>query len=120
MGETLFIDARELYEAISRRQYTFTDEQIQKIANTAQAWRGEKDTGGYKDELGFCKAVKLEDIKKASYVLTPGRYVGIKPPPDDGIPFEEKMEKLKGQLKQYFRESKKLEKEIEENLKKIK
>lgn len=24
-------------------------------------------------------------------VLTPGRYVGVEPQPDDGVPFEEKM-----------------------------
>jgi len=120
VGETLFIDAREIYEPISRRQYTFTDEQIQKIANTVRAWRGEKGYGEYKDEPGLCKAVKLEDIRKAGYVLTPGRYVGITPPPDDGIPFEEKMKKLTSELKQCFEQSQKLEKEIEKNLKKVK
>jgi len=116
-GETLFIDARELYTPISRRQYTFTDEQIQKIANTVRAWRGEKEYGEYRDEPGFCKAVKLEDIRKAGYVLTPGRYVGIKPPEDDGIPFEVKMKKLISKLEKYFEEGRKLEEKIKENLK---
>jgi len=36
-GETLFIDAREIYTPISRKQYTFTDEQIQKIADTVRS-----------------------------------------------------------------------------------
>lgn len=119
MGETLFIDARELYEPISRRQYTFTDEHIQKIANTIRAWQAEKGVGKYKDIPGFCKAVTLKDIEKEGYVLTPGRYVGIKPPEDDGIPLEEKMKKLTDELKQYFEESKKLEKEIKKNLKRL-
>lgn len=118
-GETLFIDAREIYEPISRKQYTFTDEQIKKIADTVRAWRGQKEYGEYKDELGFCKSATIEEIRKAGYVLTPGRYVGVTPPEDDGIPFEEKMRKLTGELKQYFEQSKKIEKEIEENLKKI-
>jgi len=118
-GETLFIDAREIYEPISRRQYTFTDEQIKRIAETVRAWRGQKEYGKYKDILGFCKAATLEEIRKNGYVLTPGRYVGVKEEEDDGVPFREKMKKLTGELKQYFGESKKLEKEIEGNIKKI-
>lgn len=118
-GETLFIDAREIYEPISRRQYTFTDEQIKRIAETVRAWRGQKEYGKYKDILGFCKAATLEEIRKNGYVLTPGRYVGVKEEEDDGVPLGEKMKKLTGELKQYFGESQKLEKEIEDNLKKL-
>ena len=119
-GETLFIDARENFTQISRKQVTFTDEQIQKIANTVRAWRGQKEAGEYKDEAGFCKAAKLEEIEKNGYVLTPGRYVGVPEEEDDGIPFEEKMKSLEEDLKKYFSESEKLEKEILENLKKVK
>lgn len=119
-GETLFIDAREVFEQISRKQVVFTDEQIQKIANTSRAWRGQDGAGRYKDILGYCKSVKLEEIAKNGYVLTPGRYVGVPEEVDDGIPFAEKMQKLKTDLKQYFRESEKLEKEILQNLKGLK
>lgn len=115
-GETLFIDAREIYEPISRKQFIFTDEQIQKIANTVRAWRGQKEYGEYKDEPGFCKSVTIEEIRKAGYVLTPGRYVGIKPEEDDGVPFDEKMKKLKNELEEYFKQSRELEEKIRENL----
>lgn len=118
-GEVLFIDAREIYIQISRRQNTLTDEQIQKIANTVRAWRGQKEYGEYKDEPGFCKSVTLDEIRKAGYVLTPGRYVGIKPEEDDGVPFEEKMKKLTAELEKCFKESKELEKRIRENLKRF-
>jgi len=40
-GEVLFIDARKLGSMISRVQCEFTDEIIEKIANTVEAWRGE-------------------------------------------------------------------------------
>jgi len=117
--ETLFIDAREIYAPISRKQYTFTDEQIQKISDTVRSWRGEEGYKNYEDIPGFCKSATLDEIRENSYVLTPGRYVGVAPEEDDGIPFEEKMKKLTSELKQYFEESHKLEEEIEENLKKI-
>jgi len=119
IGETLLIDAREIFEPISRKQVIFTDEQIQKIAKTVRAWRGEKGAGKYKDIAGFCKAVKKEEIAKNGYVLTPGRYVGVAEEVDDGIPFAVKMKKLTKELKGYFKEGEKLEKEIEKNLKKI-
>ena len=119
-GETLFIDARETFTQISRKQITFTDEQIQKIANTVRAWRGQEVDGKYKDIPGFCKAVKLEEITKNGFILTPGRYVGIPEEEDDGIPFAKKMKKLEQDLKNYFDESKRLEKEILENLTKFK
>jgi type I restriction enzyme M protein len=117
-GETLFIDARETFEQISRKQVIFNDEQIQKIAGTVRAWRGEN--GEYKDIAGFCKATNIEDIAKNGFVLTPGRYVGVPEEEDDGIPFAEKMHKLETEIKGYFKESEKLEKEILENLRKIK
>lgn len=119
-GETLFIDAREIFEQISRKQVIFNDKQIQKIANTVRAWRGQEDAGEYKDVAGFCKSASKEEIAKNGYVLTPGRYVGVEDEIDDGIPFAEKMQKLEADLKQYFSEGEKLEKEILENLRKLK
>jgi len=119
-NETLFIDARETFESISRKQVVFTEENIQKIVGTVRLWRGENHGSEYKDIAGFCKSVKREEIAKNGYVLSPGRYVGVTEEEDDGVPFEEKINKLTGELKQYFEEGRKLEEEIEENLKKIK
>lgn len=119
-GETLFIDARETFTQISRKQVTFTDEQIQKIANTVRAWRGQKEAGEYKDIAGFCKSSNLEEVTKNGYVLTPGRYVGVPDEVDDGIPFADKIQKLEKELRGYFSASEKLEKLILENLGKVK
>lgn len=116
IGQTLFIDARDTFEPISRKQVIFTEEQIQKIANTVRAWRGEEGAGKYKDIDGFCKSATLEEIAKNGYVLTPGRYVGVAAEIDDGIPFAAKMKKLTGELKQSFEEGKKVEKQILANL----
>lgn len=118
-GKTLFIDARETFEAISRKQVVFNDEHIKKIAGTVRAYRGENGAEEYKDIAGFCKVATLEEIAKNGYVLTPGRYVGVAEEEDDGIPFAEKMQKLEVDLKQYFSEGEKLEKEILENLKRV-
>lgn len=118
-GEVLFIDARDIFEPVSRKQVIFTDEQIQKISRVVKAWRGEKGCGNYQDESGFCKAVDIEEIKKAGYVLTPGRYVGIKEEEDDGVPFEKKMKRLTTEIKNLFEQGGKLEKKILDNLSKL-
>lgn len=118
-GETLFIDARDTFEQISRKQVVFNPEHIEKIANTVRAWRGEKGAGTYEDIQGFCKSASLEEIQKTGYVLTPGRYVGLADVEDDGIPFEEKMQKLSSELREAFAKGRELEKEIEKNLKEL-
>ena len=56
---------------------------------------------------------------KNAYVLTIGRYVGVAEEENDGVPFEEKMKELGGELKGNFEEDKNLEKKFFQNLKKI-
>ena len=61
----------------------------------------------------------MEVVKKHNYILTPGRYVGIKEEEDDGIPFVEKMKKLTAELEGQFEEESKLNKAIKKNLERI-
>jgi type I restriction enzyme M protein len=112
-GETLFIDARNLGYMKDRVLRDFAPEDIAKIAGTLRAW---KKGAGYEDIAGFCKAAKIEDIRKHDFVLTPGRYVGVPPQEDDGEPFEEKMARLTATLKEQFAEGARLEGEIRKNL----
>ena len=75
-GEVLFIDARNLGQMIDRRHKELTKEDINKISETYHAWRGELKDKKYEDIAGFCKSVKLDEIRKHEHILTPGRYVG--------------------------------------------
>jgi len=124
-GETLFIDARKMGTLVDRVHRELTDEDVAKIASTYHAWRGDKETvrpehvegqTTYQDIPGFCKAAKLEEIRKHGHVLTPGRYVGAEEIEDDGEPFEEKMTRLVAELSEQFDASAKLEKQIKLNL----
>jgi len=117
-GEILFIDARNMGRMIDRRHRELTDEEIKKIADTYHAWRGENGIK-YKDILGFCKAVKLEEVKKHNFILTPGRYVGVPEEEEDDEEFEEKMKRLTKELKEQMEEGKKLDEEIKKNLRRI-
>jgi len=52
-------------------------------------------------------------------VPKPGRYLGIADVEDDGEPFEEKMERLTGELSDLFAKSRKAEEEIRKNLRSL-
>lgn len=113
--KTLFVDAREMGNMVSRKLREFTDEDVAKVAGAFDAFRkGELD-----DEKGFCAAATIEDIMRQDYILTPGRYVGIADTVDDGEPFEEKMERLTGELVRCFEESNRLQDQIKKNLEAI-
>ncbi|HEX8146593.1 MAG TPA: class I SAM-dependent DNA methyltransferase [Pyrinomonadaceae bacterium] len=114
--EILFIDSRRrgaLMEG-SRKQKEFTDEEIAEIAAIYQNFR--KASGSYENIKGFCAVANLESVRVNDYVLTPGRYVGTEDIEDDGVPIEEKFQKLAQHLEDQFNESGKLEKAIRENL----
>ena len=111
-GKTLFIDARKMGTMVSRKLRELTDADIQKIADTYNAFAD----GTLEDVKGFCAAVPTEEIARQDYILTPGRYVGIEEQEDDGEPFEEKMGRLTSELSELFSRSHELEKEIRERL----
>jgi type I restriction enzyme M protein len=73
----------------------------------------------YENIPGFCKAAKLDDIRKHGHVLTPGRYVGAKAAEDDGEPFEEKMQRITATLRRQMGEAAKLDTAIAANLKEL-
>ena len=136
-GKVLFIDAREMGMMVDRTHRELSDDltrydyikkedkpwaklpaeecDIQKIAATFRAY----ENGTLEDVKGFCAVKTIEEIGQQEFILTPGRYVGIAEAEDDGIPFEEKMEKLTNELSELFTEDLRLQKEIREQLVKI-
>ncbi|MCZ7652130.1 MAG: type I restriction-modification system subunit M [Thermoanaerobaculia bacterium] len=116
-GETLFLDARKLGRMETRVHRVLDEADIQKLAGTYHAWRGEKGAGAYEDVAGFCRSAPLDEIRKHGHVLTPGRYVGAAAAEDDGEPFEEKMKRLIATLREQQAEAAKLDAAIAANLK---
>jgi type I restriction enzyme M protein len=116
-GHTLFIDVRKMGALIDRVHRELSGDEVNRIAKTYHAWRGEKEAGEYKDIPGFCKSATTEEIKSHGYVLTPGRYVGAEAVEEDAEPFDEKMKRLTATLAEQFEEGEKLEKSIRQNLK---
>ena len=116
-GEVLFIDARRMGRMLDRTHRELTGDNINRIARTYRSWRGDRKAGRYADAPGFCRSVKLEEIRKHDHALAPGSYVGAQPQPDDGVPFELKMSRLVAQWEEQQAEAKKLDAKIRKNVK---
>ena len=117
--ETLFIDARKLGHMLDRTRRDLSAEDISRVSDTYHAWLGRKGNGEYEDVPGFCKSATPEEIRKHGHVLTPGRYVGVEPQPDDGVSFAEKMTQLSAQWREQQAEARRLDATIEENLSRL-
>ena len=117
--KVLFIDARKLGRMVDRTHRELTDDDLARIAATYHTWRREEDAGEYADVPGFCKSATLDEVRKHGHVLTPGRYVGAEPQPDDGEPFAEKMTRLSAQWREQWAEAVKLDEAIEANLRSL-
>lgn len=115
-GEVLFVDARKLATMISRVQSEFTDDVIERIANTVAAWRGAPDAGEYQDIAGFCRSVPLAEIAQHGHVLTPGRYVGAEEVEDNDEDFATKMHQLTEKLGEQMAKGAELDQLIRQKL----
>ena len=111
-GKVLFIYAKKMFKPISRRQVILTEEHINKIVEKFRLFEmGESEEKI--NEVGFAKVATLEEIRKNGYVLTPGRYVGIKMGEDD-TPFEEKMKKYSKELSELLKQETELTQKVKE------
>ena len=115
-GEVLFIDARNEGAMVDRTHRELSDDDIARIADTYHAWRNESAKAQYADVPGFCKSATLDDIRAHGHILTPGRYVGVAPQPDDDEPFHEKMTRLVAEWQAQQKEARRLDRCIAKNL----
>ncbi len=104
-GEVLFIDARKLGALVDRTRRELSDTDLQRIADTYHAWRGEPSAVQYEDVPGFCKSTPVNAIREHGHILTPGRYVGTEDLEDDDESFEERMARLTTLLGEQLAES---------------
>lgn len=120
-------EAKEKVKTASRyekkKTQSYYDEMISKlnetltIAKEAQ-WLYEKfGDGEYKDVLGLCKVVTIQEIAEKGYSLKPETYVGIAPQEDDGVDFEHRLKEIHEELSLLQEESNDLMCTILKNLK---
>jgi type I restriction enzyme M protein len=115
-GKILFIDARNLGFLVNRRNKELSGEDILRVAHTYHNWRtGE---GTYEDVQGFCKSTSTEEVKERSFVLTPGRYVGL-PDDEDDFNYLERIKILRTELEKQIAEEEEINNAIILGLKQL-
>ena len=133
-NKVLFIDARHLYQQVSRAHREFTPVQLEFLANIVRLYRGETpenrhdsadfltskfpDTA-YIDVPGLCKVATITDIESQAWSLNPGRYVGVTEQTADDFDFTERFTQLNEELAVLNAEARQLEERIAENVTKI-
>ena len=132
--KVLFIDARHLYQQVSRAHREFTPLQLEFLANIVRRYRGEApenqhdsadflvskfpDTE-YIDVPGLCKVATIAEIETQGWSLNPGRYVGVAEQAADDFDFTERFTQLNEELAILNAEAHQLEERIAENVAKI-
>lgn len=129
IDKILFIDARHIYKQIDRSHRSFTNEQIEFLANIVRLYRGEKTEGEnnallqehfpentYRDIAGLCKVATIEEIEAKGFSLNPGRYIAAAERAEDDFIFEERLEELNEELEVLNAESRELERRIAEGI----
>ena len=132
--KVLFIDARHLYQQVSRAHREFTPLQLEFLANIVRLYRGEApehrydsadflaskfpDTA-YIEVPGLCKVATIAEIEAQGWSLNPGRYVGVAEQTADDFDFAERFGALNEELEVLNAEGRQLEERIAENVVKI-
>ncbi len=133
-GKVLFIDARHLYQQVSRAHREFTPLQLEFLANIARLYRDETPEnrhdsadflktkfpdGEYVDVPGLCKVATIEEIEAQGWSLNPGRYVGVAAQETEDFDFTTRFSELNEELEILNTEAHQLEERIAENVAKI-
>ena len=129
--QVLFIDARHIYQQVSRAHREFTPQQIEFLSNIARLYRGEAPEnqhdsaelmaesfpdGVYVDVPGLCKVATVAEIEAQGWSLNPGRYVGVADREVDTFDFAERLGELHEELEVLNAEAHQLEERISENV----
>jgi len=109
--EVLFIDATRLGALVSKTQRVLVEPERKQIADEYHRW--EADPGAFSGELGFSKAVSIDDLGRSGYNLSPPRHVGLK---DEVVTSDEQISELRDEIKEMLEEGQRLDAKLLEVL----
>ena len=133
-NKVLFIDARNLYQQVTRALREFTPMQVEFIANIVRLFHEESPENlnnsaeflnskfsdvKYIDVPGLCKVATIKQIEAQGWSLNPGRYVGVATQEIEAFDFTERFQELNEELEILNAEAHQLEEKIGENVRLI-
>ncbi|HMV41844.1 MAG TPA: class I SAM-dependent DNA methyltransferase [Leptospiraceae bacterium] len=110
-NEILFMDLREMGIPFEKKYIQFSEEEIQKIADTYHNWQQENYKKKYKDIPEFCYSATMEEVANKDYSLVPSKYIEFVNR-DENIDFDEKMQSLQKEIGELLKEESKSRKEL--------
>lgn len=115
--EVLFMDLRQRGEPFEKKYIQLTQEQIAEIADDFHTWQQEGDKQ-YQDVPEYCYSATIDEIADKGYSLVPSKYIEFVNR-DEGINYDERLQKLKTELKQLLDEEANSRKELIELMAKL-
>lgn len=127
-GEVLFIDLRQWNENIEeytidkgkkKKKTVFNESQIEKVKEIYNNWQSVECTNSDNyNEPELYRSVKLSEIKKKNYTLTPSKYIEFIDQ-DLNINFDEEMSRIQKEMINIMKSEKESQKLLEESFKEI-
>lgn len=115
--EVLFMDLRQCGEPFEKKYIQFSHKQISQIAEDFHTWQQEGDKK-YQDIPEYCYSATIDEIADKGYSLVPSKYIEFVNR-DEGINYDERLQKLKTELKQLLDEEANSRKELIELMAKL-
>ena len=112
--ESLFIVATDLGQMVDRKHREMSDKEILGIIMQYRKWRGETREE-YKDVVGFCKSVTLEEIRNKNYSLNPAMFVGFRNIIEEEVAHDDKLKRLIVDLSKQLTEEKDINIQLSKN-----
>jgi type I restriction enzyme M protein len=136
--QVLFIDARQIFTQVDRAHRTYSEDQLEFLANIVRLYRGEQSESSplvepaetslththfpdntYADIPGLCAIATLDQVEAQGWSLNPGRYVGTTVVADDGVDFEARLEELAEEFAALSGQAAALTDEVQQTLAKL-
>lgn len=103
--EVLFMDLRQIGEPFEKKFIQFSQNDIQKIAETFHTWQTDKES--YKDIAEYCYSAKRQEIKNKEYSLVPSKYIAFVDA-DENMDYAKEVDSLTSDIKKLLDEEEKL------------
>ena len=127
-GEVLFIDLRQWNENMEeytidkgkkKKKTVFNDQQIKKVKEIYNNWQSINcvNSADY-NQPELYKSVKISEIKKKNYTLTPSKYIDFIDQ-DLNIDFDKEMVRIQKEMVNIMKNEKESQKVLEESFKEI-
>ncbi|WP_327094694.1 SAM-dependent methyltransferase [Nocardia vinacea] len=97
-GQTLFVDARDMGEQVTRGKWQLPDAVVDSVVRAIKAWRSSEWEMFRPEEVwpgrDWCGTADISEIKQRDWDLTPSRHISSTPHGEQGKEFDELVQRL--------------------------